>query len=85
MLINHKINTHFNEVYPVHDLIKADIKMTGVKDGLCVIYCPHTTAGLTLTSKMDPLGHEDLQEELTRLVPTRIDFKHQVDTPQDAA
>ena len=33
------------------------------------------------------LGHEgeDLQDEICRLIPTRIDFKHQHDTPTDAA
>lgn len=46
---------------------------------------PHTTAALTITSFWDPNGFEDLQDEICRLVPTRIDFKHQHDTPQDAA
>lgn len=85
MLFNHKLETKFNEVYAVHEFVKEDVKKSGIESGVCVVYCPHTTAGLTLTSRMDPLGHEDLQDDFSRLVPTRINFKHQVDTPQDAA
>jgi len=36
-------------------------------------------------SPWDPAGLEDVHDEICRLVPTRIDFKHQFDTPQDAA
>lgn len=85
MLFNHKIKTRFNDVYEIHEQVREDLKKAEVESGICVIYCAHTTAGLTLTSRMDPMGHEDLQDEFTRLVPTKINFKHQVDTPQDAA
>ena len=36
-------------------------------------------------SPWDPLGLEDVHDEICRMIPTRIDFKHQHDTPQDAA
>jgi secondary thiamine-phosphate synthase enzyme len=61
------------------------VAQSGIRAGLCVIHVPHTTAGLSITSYADPLGHEDIHDDLNRLVPTRIDFKHQHDTPQDAA
>lgn len=38
-----------------------------------------------ITSFWDPNGFEDIQNEVCRLIPTRIDFKHQHDTPTDAA
>ncbi|MCX2456019.1 secondary thiamine-phosphate synthase enzyme YjbQ [Lacticaseibacillus nasuensis] len=85
MLKKHQIKTTFNQLVPIHEVIKQDVKNSGVEEGLCVVYCPHTTAGLTITSRMDPRGLDDIQDEYTKLIPTRIDFKHQVDTPQDAA
>lgn len=85
MLFKHQIKTEFNQLVSIHDLVKTDILSANIDSGVCIIFCPHTTAGLTITSRMDPLGHEDIQDEYTKLVPTRIDFKHQVDTPQDAA
>ena len=72
----------------LHDLtpvIRKLILDSGLREGVCVVYCPHTTAAIVVTSRMDPAGFEDLKEEVSRLVPTRIDFKHQVDTPTDAS
>lgn len=74
-----------HSVISLSEEVKKIVKESGVSSGLCVIYTPHTTAALTVTSFWDPMGLEDLQDEIGRLIPTRIDFKHQHDTPQDAA
>jgi len=85
MLVNRKIKTKFRDVYAITDEVKKIVRESGVQDGACIVYIPHTTAGLTLTSFWDPAGFEDLQDEICRMIPTRIDFRHQHDTPQDAA
>ncbi len=87
MLYHYHIETNEHDVVSLTDQVKESVEMSGgVKSGLCVVYTPHTTAGLTVTSFWDPKGgFEDIQDEIRRLVPTRIDFKHQHDTPQDAA
>lgn len=85
MLKNFKIQTQFNDVVSLTDDIKRYVRESGIQEGLCVVYTPHTTAGLTVTSFWDPKGFEDLQDEICRLIPTRVDFKHQHDTPADAA
>ena len=85
MLKNFKIQTKERDVVSLTDSIKDYVSQSGVQEGLCVITTPHTTAGLTITSFWDPNGFLDLQDEICRLIPTRIDFRHQHDTPQDAA
>jgi secondary thiamine-phosphate synthase enzyme len=80
-----KIETKCNDIVSLADDVRSCVASGGVREGLCVIYTPHTTAALTIASCWDPLGLEDLREEIHRLIPTRIDFKHQHDTPQDAA
>lgn len=85
MLKKFKIETTDRDVVSLTDDIKAYVASSGIQEGLCVITTPHTTAGLTITSFWDPNGFLDLQDEICRLIPTRIDFKHQHDTPQDAA
>ncbi len=85
MLKNFKIKTEHRDVYSITENVKETVIASGVQEGICVVFTPHTTAGLTLTSFWDPAGFEDLQDEICRLIPTRIDFKHQFDTPQDAA
>lgn len=85
MLKNFKIRTQHRDVYSLTDEVKKTVEESGIQEGVCVVFTPHTTAGLAVTSFWDPNGFEDLQDEICRLVPTRIDFKHQHDTPQDAA
>lgn len=84
-LTNHKIETTENTVYDITDAISGSIVDSGIESGLCLVFIPHTTGSLSITSYHDPMGFEDLHDEINRLVPTRIDFKHQHDTPQDAA
>ena len=79
------IKTVKNDVVQITDAIQKIVEKSGVGDGICVIYCTHTTAGLITTSFGDRKGHEDIQDELRKLIPTRVDFKHQHDTPEDAA
>ena len=85
MLKNFKIQTKERDVVSLTNDIKAFVEESGIQEGLCVITTPHTTAGLTITSFWDPNGFLDLQDEICRLIPTRINFKHQFDTAQDAA
>jgi secondary thiamine-phosphate synthase enzyme len=74
-----------NGVTNLTSQIKDIVKKSACEDGLCVVFTPHTTGALVITSFWDSLGHEDIQDEIRRLIPTRVDFKHQHDTPEDAA
>ena len=84
MLI-HRLRTTGNGAHELTGALHDAVAASGVRSGVLVATIPHTTAGLTILSFPDPLGLEDVADELARLVPTRIDFKHQHDTPQDAA
>jgi len=81
----HRLRTTGNGPHEVTDALHAAVRESGLRSGVLVATIPHTTAGLVVLSFPDPLGLEDVADELARLVPTRIDFKHQHDTPQDAA
>lgn len=81
----HRFRTPGNGPHEVTGALHAAVAQSGLRSGALVATIPHTTAGLAVLSFPDPLGLEDVADELSRLVPTRIDFKHQHDTPQDAA
>ena len=85
MLKKFDLQTESNDVINITDQVKEAVSESGVKSGLCLVFNPHTTAAMTVTSFWDPKGFEDLQDEICRLIPTKVDFKHQHDTPQDAA
>lgn len=65
--------------------VEEAVRSSGIEEGLCAIFIPHTTAGLAVNSAMDENTTQDIREELHRLVPTRADFHHIYDTPADAA
>lgn len=52
------------------------IAKSKVKNGLCVVFCPHTTAGLTINENADPDVVSDIIETLGKLVPDNKNYKH---------
>ena len=65
--------------------IENVVTESGVTEGACLVFVPHTTAGLTINSGLDEKTLKDIVDELKRFVPSRVDFHHQYDTPADAA
>ncbi len=86
MLTKIAIQTNKGEsLVNITDKVRAAVKDSGVKEGICVLYVPHTTAALAINSGMDANTAVDVIEEIHRLVPTRADFHHIYDTPADAS
>lgn len=85
LLKKFEVRTEFNQVLDITDKVMETVDASGVEEGTCIVYNPHSTAALATYSPWDPDGLDDLRDEIVRLVPTRIDFHHQHDTPQDAA
>ena len=80
-----KLASDRNGLFDITVQVEAVLAESGVSDGMLLVSVPHSTAAVTVVSPWDPAGLEDVQDEICRLIPTRIDFKHQFDTPQDAA
>jgi secondary thiamine-phosphate synthase enzyme len=84
----HKIpfqTTENTQLIDVTNFVRQVVKENAVKEGLCIVYSPHTTAGVTLNSASDPATALDILDEFDRLVPVRATFQHTLDTPADAA
>ncbi len=85
MVATYKLSTDGNRAFDITGEVVQAIESSGVREGIAVVLLPHTTASVGIISYPDPLGLIDVMDEVSRLIPTRIDFKHQHDTPQDAA
>ena len=48
----------------------------GIREGVCHVYVPHTTAGITINENADPDVTRDILSVLNRLVPHRGDYRH---------
>ena len=84
VLKNIKLSTTYNEVHDITQDVKKVVEESDIQEGICIVHNMHSTAGLAVFSPWDPDGFVDLDEEIRRLVPTRIDFKHQHVTPSNA-
>lgn len=51
-------------------------KLLPPKDGICVIYNPHTTAGIIVNEGADPAVKEDILNIFDRLAPQNFNYKH---------
>jgi secondary thiamine-phosphate synthase enzyme len=60
----------------VTDRIQAAIERSGAKDGVCLLFCPHTTAGLTLNETADPAVAQDMADAFGELVREGHDWRH---------
>lgn len=49
---------------------------SGVQDGICVVFCPHTTAAITINENADPDVVHDLLIGLKQAFPDRNEFLH---------
>lgn len=56
--------------------VAAEVGASGVKDGVCVVFVPHTTAGVTINENADPDVTADLLAHLQKLVPRNAGFRH---------
>ncbi len=77
MLYNLNIKTNSTtEIQSITDEINNIIKKSGVKTGLCVIYVPHTTAGITINEDADPSVKNDILKELNKVIPFSDGYQH---------
>lgn len=60
--------------------ITADIQRAitdiPVEEGVCFLFCPHTTAGIVLNENWDPTVERDLAMVLERMVPKGLPYTH---------
>ena len=56
--------------------VQQHISQTGVEEGICYLFNPHTTAGLTINEGADPDVRTDIVKGLREIVPIDYPFKH---------
>ena len=56
--------------------VQRVIEEAGVTDGICVVFVPHTTAGITINENADPDVVSDMKMVLDRAVPWKGGYDH---------
>jgi len=64
------------ELVDITGVVQQTVKEKGVQSGVCHVFVPHTTAGLTLNENWDPGVRGDMLMELDKIVPWRDNYRH---------
>lgn len=64
------------ELIDITERVSAIVSRNKIKDGTCFLFCPHTTAGLTINENADPSVKSDIINTLNKLVPEKAGYAH---------
>ncbi|HOG17050.1 MAG: hypothetical protein A4E73_00857 [Syntrophaceae bacterium PtaU1.Bin231] len=64
------------EMIDITGRVRKLLRETGLQTGLCIVYVPHTTAGVTINENADPDVPADILATLNRIVPLDNAYRH---------
>ncbi len=65
-----------SEIITITSKIREIVKKSKIKNGICIIYNPHTTSAITINENADPSVKKDILEELIKIVPENDGYSH---------
>jgi secondary thiamine-phosphate synthase enzyme len=68
--------TRRQELLDITDRIQQVVTKSNVKQGICFLFVPHTTAGITINENADPSVKRDILNTLNRLIPEGAGYIH---------
>jgi secondary thiamine-phosphate synthase enzyme len=64
------------EMIDITALIAEEVRKSGIKDGFCHLFIPHTTAAITINENADPDVPRDILTALDRIIPLSDRYRH---------
>ncbi|SHH12864.1 secondary thiamine-phosphate synthase enzyme YjbQ [Clostridium grantii] len=64
------------EMIDISSEVKKIVKESGVKNGICMVFIPHTTAAVTINENADPDVVKDFVKEMDKIVPLNDNYLH---------
>lgn len=64
------------EMIDLSDIVVDVLKQSALKNGKIILFCPHTSAGLTINENADPDVRRDFIHALNKTFPIHGDYKH---------
>ncbi|MGI6567011.1 MAG: YjbQ family protein [Firmicutes bacterium] len=60
----------------ITSLVAQEVRAGSIEAGVCTLFVPHTTAGITVNENTDPDVVRDMEEALEKAVPWQGDYRH---------
>ena len=76
MLYEYHLATPQEDFYNITPQMREAIAKSGIASGYAIVYCPHTTVGITINENADPDVVRDLLLGLRKAFPDRPEFRH---------
>ncbi len=64
------------EFIDISDKLQLVVEDSGIRDGVVMVYSPHTTAGITINEGADPDVQDDIMGVFNKLIPIDYPYKH---------
>ncbi len=64
------------EMIDITSKVQESVRKSGVENGICYVYVPHTTAGVTINENADPSVTRDILMELNKKIPFEDGYAH---------
>jgi len=65
-----------NEMIDITAKVQDAVRRSGIEQGVCTVFVPHTTAGVTINENADPAVVRDILMETEKIVPQRDGYAH---------
>lgn len=75
-LYKYSISTTREGFFDITGKVSEAVRESGADNGICVVYCPHTTAGITVNENADPDVVRDMLLALNKIFPDMPEFRH---------
>ena len=56
--------------------VEKAVRESGIENGTCTVFIPHTTAGITINENADPSVCQDILKELNKIIPFEDNYSH---------
>ncbi len=64
------------EMIDISRQVQQVVQKSGVREGICYVFVPHTTAGVTINENADPSVQKDMLMEINKIVPFQDHYAH---------
>ena len=75
-MYEYNLSTPREDLYNITRQVRDAVSESGVQNGIALVFCPHTTAGITINENADPDVVRDMVFALSKTYPDRAEFKH---------
>jgi len=65
-----------SEFINIDEIIRDAVAESGISEGQCLVFIPHTTAAVTINENADPDVRRDIDTHMSKLVPSGGDYRH---------